>query len=149
VTVTDPRWGRRRAAGLFAAATAGCIATNPRWDGPDDAGDDAASTNDADADIESTSDGLTDGDEASSSGAESSWTGSGDASSSGDSTPSGDEDPPCDDGKISCAGECKDTSKDRHACGPACLDCTVELDSDDAVCEESECRTDKSGDDDD
>ena len=128
---------------MLAVLTAGCIATNPRWDRPDEAGDDAASSADDDAG-ETTGHGITGGDEASSSGLESSWTGSGDESSSG-SMPSGDDGPACEDGKTSCGGECKDTSKDRRACGPACLDCTQELDSEDAVCEQGECRSDNSG----
>jgi hypothetical protein len=141
VTVTDPAMGRRCAL-LCALLGAGCVGTNPRWDEPDDGDDEAAvGTSDADTDAGTTTEDASDDDEASSGIAESSWTGT-DESSSG--SPSADDGPVCEDGESVCAGECKDTSRDRKACGAACIDCT-ELYDKDATCEAGECRPDSSG----
>lgn len=135
--------GRRRALLWVLASSAACVGTNPRWDGTDDGDDEAAvgTSDDTAAGTTSADDGD---DEASSSSgvAESSWTGS-DESSSG-SLPSGDDGPMCNAEQTVCNGECKNTSKDRKACGPECIDCTALYDKD-ATCMAGECRPDNSG----
>jgi hypothetical protein len=123
--------------------TAGCVATNPAWNPPGDADDDSAVGSTAD-EPDATSDAgdtFDDADASSSGSAESSWTGP-DETSSG--SPGADEGPLCEDGKTACDGECKDTSKDRKACGPACLDCDAMFGKD-AECDAGECRADNSG----
>ena len=132
------------AALLASLGIVGCIGTNPRWDPSGDTDDSAASSNDEGV-ADTSSDGLTEGEDATSASdaAESSWTSTGD-SSSGEMA-SADGGPVCNDGEMVCEGECKNTSSDRKACGAACLDCTKVLDSKDAVCENGECRLDNSG----
>ena len=114
---------------------AGCIGTNPRWDGVSASGDDddgaaSAPSDDSDADESTT------GDE-SSSGLESSWTGD-DSSSS--AMPNADDGPMCPGDDMLCDGMCKNVQGDKKACGADCVDCTVLFDDDKAACVEGVCH---------
>ena len=111
--------GALSAWGVGVLLVAGCIGTNPRWDGVSASGDD----DDDGAASAPSDDGGTDesttGDE-SSSGLESSWTGD-DSSSS--AMPSADDGPVCPGDDLVCDGECKNVQGDKHACGADGVDC--------------------------
>lgn len=135
---------------------AGCIGTNPRWDGPGDESiaDDGDTTGARGAtggtDGASTESGIPELDDAAgaesnmneSSTTESSTTGSstmdeaGGESSSGEST--GAPAPACPGMEIVCDGECHDVASDKRACGLDCIDCT-ELFGNQAKCEVGQC----------
>jgi hypothetical protein len=116
---------------------AGCIGTNPRWDGVSASGDDDDGAASAPSD-DGGPDESTTGDE-SSSGLESSW--SGDDSSSS-AMASADDGPMCPGDDMLCNGMCKNVQGDKKACGADCVDCTVLLDDDKATCVEGVCHPD-------
>jgi hypothetical protein len=119
----------------IALLTLGCVGPNPRWDGPDDAAE-------GDGDSSTAASGSTASDEAD---AEDGTDGGDDMSSTGivQSNDTG-EGPMCMPEHTLCNGMCKDTSKDRHACGVECLDCAAMLGMQ-AECKDGECRPDNSG----
>jgi hypothetical protein len=135
----------RRLVCAIALSTLGCVGPNPRWDGPDDAGDGVGGDDDDDDGDDGAGSGTTSSTDGSDElGTEGSW--GGDEASSGGvpSTDDGAPSPMCNDDQTLCDGACKNSERDKHACGPECLDC-VELLGEDAECRESECREDSSG----
>lgn len=66
MTVTDPLMAARRVGLLALLTTAACVETNPRWDAPDNGDGESTLGSDDDVADDATSDGSTDGDDASS-----------------------------------------------------------------------------------
>jgi hypothetical protein len=104
-----------------------CVGTNPRWDRTDVDGG-----RDDHADDVGDSVGETSGEVDTTASAESSWTAGEDATTADDGLV-------CKPDEQVCAGECKKTMSDRHACGPDCVDC-MDLHGSDAECRDGECR---------
>jgi hypothetical protein len=118
--------GAPSAWGVGLLLVAGCIGTNPRWDGASASGgdDDGAASTPSD---DGGTDESTTGDE-SSSGLESSWTGD------------ADDGPMCPGDDMLCDGMCKNVQGDKKACGADCVDCTALFDDDKAACVEGVCQ---------
>jgi hypothetical protein len=128
----------RGVANLVVLALVGCVGENPDWDrrttemsgSPTDGAD-----TQADSSTESSS---TDASE--SSGApEGTSDGTSVGTSDGTSTePTTGEGPSCAAPAQLCNGVCSEMWKDKHACGPECIDCT-ELHGNTAKCKEGVC----------
>lgn len=121
-----------------------CVATNPAWDGPPVADDGTGTSGDRIATTEDSSAGTTQGD---ATGAEET-TGSLESTDAGTALTSessaGDETTTtgpvgCAPGERLCDDQCVDPYTDKHACGFACVDCTV-LFGNNAKCELGLCR---------
>jgi hypothetical protein len=129
---------RSRPSALACLLAAGCVGTNPRWDGP--AGESVA--RDSDVSSEDSAGTTTTG--IGTSAELTTGFASGDTSTTGVGPGDGSttDGPPLHCpmlGEVSCDGACRKIDSDKHYCGLLCTDCT-EIYGDDARCEHGLCR---------